>query len=300
MLGVLIIASGVGQAFEGSWPTLTIGYVVMRVGLVASWLLTARNAPAVRATALTYGIGILIAQIYWIAIINWTGTARTWAMLMGFAIELFVIPPLAEKKNDVIHWHSEHISERYGLFTIIVLGETILSAVLALEAAEGTPSFKTMLLVAGGGLLCAFAFWWLYFGRPNLRAPEATRRVFLWGYTHLVVWASIAAFGAGLAVIAEAIEGHGEASVAIASTVLPGALVLAGLGLVNLFGDGSERTGFARAMLSGAIFMALLGAVVPMEWTAVAVAVVLAFEVAWLVIRFGPPGLERYSTSAAR
>lgn len=291
MLGVLILAAGVDQAFAGDWPQVTIGYIVMRVGLVASWLLTARNVPEVRATALTYAVGIFIAQGYWIAIINWTGSGRVWAMLVGFVFELAVIPPLAEKKNDVVHWHPEHISERYGLFTIIVLGESILSAVLALEAADAAGGFKNLLLIAGGGLLCAVSFWWLYFGRPNRHAPSATAAVFLWGYTHLLVWAAIAGFGAGLAVLAEASSGHAQPQIAIATATFTCAAVLASLALVNLFGDADGRSQFARAMLLGAVAVVVIGLVVSVAWTAPAIALVTGGLVAWLVTRVERPGV---------
>ena len=36
------------------------------------------------------------------------------------------VPVLAERAGPMTSWHPEHIAERYGLFTLIVLGEAIL------------------------------------------------------------------------------------------------------------------------------------------------------------------------------
>ncbi|MEW2445862.1 low temperature requirement protein A [Micromonospora marina] len=47
-----------------------------------------------------------------------------------------------------------HIAEQYGLFTIIVLGETIAAASVALQSAvDGTDQFDQLLPIAAGGLL---------------------------------------------------------------------------------------------------------------------------------------------------
>lgn len=37
--------------------------------------------------------------------------------------------------TSAMPWHAEHISERYGLFMIIVLGESVLAASLAIQRA---------------------------------------------------------------------------------------------------------------------------------------------------------------------
>ncbi|CAM5564710.1 Low temperature requirement protein LtrA OS=Streptomyces glaucescens OX=1907 GN=SGLAU_14575 PE=4 SV=1 [Streptomyces glaucescens] len=80
--------------------------------------------------------------------------------------------------------------------------------------------------LAGGGLLIAFAMWWLYFTSPahTLLATthQAHRRRFLWAYGHFPVFASAAAEGAGLAAYAEHLSdrtGTSSAGAAMAVTV---------------------------------------------------------------------------------
>jgi low temperature requirement protein LtrA len=57
--------------------------------------------------------------------------------------------------------------------------------------------------VAAGGLLILFSIWWLYFDRPAEHLLTTTRAAFVWGYGHLLDFASIAAVGAGLSLAIE-------------------------------------------------------------------------------------------------
>ena len=67
MVGVLILAAGVPKIAQGDFATVTIGYAVMRIGLLAMWLRAAREHPEGRRTALRYALGIGGLQILWLA-----------------------------------------------------------------------------------------------------------------------------------------------------------------------------------------------------------------------------------------
>jgi low temperature requirement protein LtrA len=81
-----------------------------------------------------------------------------------------------------------------------------------------------------------FALWWSYFDRPAAEGLRASpRAAFGWGYWHLLVFASLAAVGAGLQVVAETVDQHGRLSDQAAAMTLavPVALFLAVLGLLH-------------------------------------------------------------------
>ncbi|MEE1807777.1 low temperature requirement protein A [Streptomyces sp. BE133] len=60
-----------------------------------------------------------------------------------------------------------HMAERYGLFTLIVLGKSVASATAAVRTAfDAHRGTGPLCAVAAGGLLTVFAMWWLYFARP--------------------------------------------------------------------------------------------------------------------------------------
>ncbi len=68
MAGVLVLAAGVPAAADHSdYGIVTLGYVIMRIGLVVQWLRAGREDPAGRRTALRYAAGITIAQLGWVA-----------------------------------------------------------------------------------------------------------------------------------------------------------------------------------------------------------------------------------------
>src|SRR6185295_8427658 len=100
---------------------------------------------------------------------------------------------------------------------------------------SGAPTGR-LLSVAGGGLLIIFSMWWLYFGEPAHERLRGRREAFVWGYGHLVIFASAAAVGAGLAVVADHAAGRAHIGRAAAGTavLVPVSLYLLALWLVHL------------------------------------------------------------------
>ena len=72
MAGVLVLAAGVPAAADHSdYRAITLGYVIMRIALVAQWLRAGVEDPASRRTALRYAAGISIAQAGWLLRLLW-------------------------------------------------------------------------------------------------------------------------------------------------------------------------------------------------------------------------------------
>src|ERR1700754_176355 len=133
MGGVLILAAGVPSAFgAGDYRAVTLGYLVMRVGLVAQWLRAAREDPAGRGTTIRYAAGISAVEVLWLLrqllaeLGVLTGAAPVLVFVALAGAEL-AVPAWAERNNWRTSWHPHHIAERYALFTIILLGESVLA-----------------------------------------------------------------------------------------------------------------------------------------------------------------------------
>jgi low temperature requirement protein LtrA len=223
--GALILAAGVPRAFEeGDFGIVTLGYAVMRVALAAQWVRAGlgEDGPG-RRTAFRYAGGITALMLGWTALLWAPDGIRVPLFLVLVLLELAV--PLWAERGHRTSWHAGHIAERYGLFTIIVLGETILSATTAIQTAlaEGEAS-AAVLLVAVAGAVIVFALWWLYFARSAHHFLTSNRVSFVWGYGHFVIFAAAAAVGAGLAVKVDYHTHHsaltaGRASAAVAIPV---------------------------------------------------------------------------------
>jgi low temperature requirement protein LtrA len=210
MAGVLILAAGVPAAVDhADYLVVTLGYLVMRIGLVAQWLRAGIEDPAGRRTALRYAAGITTVQMGWLLrlVLAEMGALPPSALLPIFAglVAMELAVPLWAERTRATSWHPHHIAERYGLFTIILLGESVLAVSRGVERAlEPAKSSGSLVIVAGSGLIVLFALWWLYFLAPTGEGLSDRRhRSYLWGYGHYGVFAALAALGAGLEVAVE-------------------------------------------------------------------------------------------------
>src|SRR4029453_10365871 len=159
-----------------------------------------------------------------------------WAI--GLLVELLG-PILAVRTldNPRISFHPRHIPERYGLFTLIVLGETVLAVAAGTAGTDWAPAG---VLIAVAGFVAAACIWWLYFDHVGSSGIElGPRPAFYWGYGHFAVYASIAAFGVGVQLAIE--------------TAAPEYALAAGASLAGDYGLG------ARAVLAGGVGVFLLG-----------------------------------------
>jgi low temperature requirement protein LtrA len=227
--GVLILAAGVSRAFaEHDFGAVWLGYVVMRLAMVSQWLRAALSTTGQeRRTALWYAGGVLLCQVGWAALLFVPEAARPWVFLVMVPLEM-AVPPVAERRWSTT-WHPRHIAERYGLFTIIVLGETVLAATVAVRSAlDETDALVALAPIATGGLLIVFAAWWIYFVVPAHSRLLSNKEGFLWGYGHYLIFASGAAIGAGLEVAVEQAvhKAHISATAAAAAVTIPTALFL--------------------------------------------------------------------------
>jgi len=234
MVGVIVLALGLPAMFhsleEGAHldnRVMVAGYVIMRIALLTQWLRAAAQDPRYRNTALSYVFFVGIAQVGWVvlAILD-----LPTAPALGLGVLLFVLefagPVLSERKNTT-PWHPHHIAERYGLLTIIALGEGIVGTVTTVSALEETQGWSSeTILVAVAGIGITFGVWWIYFMMPSGELLEKhSERSFGWGYGHIFIFASIAAIGAGLHVVAYVIEG--EAVVGVLGATLSVAIPVA-------------------------------------------------------------------------
>jgi len=259
IVGVLVLAAGITTFAEGMdsgvghFGLTVTGYVVMRVGLVLQWLRAARADPARRATCHRYAAGIVVVQLGWVAFYLASHVpARVVPLFVLLVVAELLVPAWAERTGETT-WHPHHIAERYGLFFIIVLGETILSSTLAVrEAFTGESEHRLAIAsVTLGGVLIVFSLWWLYFSREAAEVLGRARRdgthaQYLFGFGHYLIYAAAAAVGAGLAARTEHVAHPGDGHldlVTSAAVTVPVAVLLLSMWAVHLrLHDPSWRT----------------------------------------------------------
>lgn len=204
--------------------------------------------------------------------------------LRGHGVVELLVPVWAERDGEThTPWHPEHIAERYGLFTIIVLGETILSSSVAFQAvADERTGDATAVLTAIGALLTVFSMWWIYFAKPAASRLVSNRGAFPWGYGHFVVFASTAAVGSGVAVLVDRVGGSAHVDAAAAAFTIPVVLYLLAVAFIHTLLYGMQRdrltamfvaialVGVATftgqpALMTGVVLSALVAALITMS-----------------------------------
>lgn len=193
--GALILAAGVPPAFaDGNFTVITYGYVVMRLAAVVHWSRAAVGDPRHRVAARRYAIGVSVVQLGWLLRLLLPAEWGIAAFVLLVLADLLV-PAVAERPG-MTPWHPQHITERYGLFTLIVLGEAVLAISMAIQTGLDAGEHDLWSLAAAGAVI-VFALWWLYFDRP-IEAPDRLPYSLIWGYGHYLVFGAVAAVGAGL------------------------------------------------------------------------------------------------------
>lgn len=273
IVGVLAIAAGVPRAFERqAYGVVTGGYVVMRIGLVACWLRAAAGDDDAgrRRTARRYALGVTICEVGWIVLAILPSTWWLWGFFVMFPAELSV--PMWAERTTPTTWHPHHIIERYSLLVLIVIGESVLSATVAIQTAIDAGHLGGPLAaVIAGAILVLFSVWWLYFDQPEL---HVMRNPFAWGYGHYFIFASLAATGAGLAAATDIVTGHAHVPVwgAGAAVAIPVAIFLAASYVVLIHPARCRR--LVRLAYPAAIVAVLAAIATP--WPVLVIGLVLA------------------------
>ncbi|KAI8843813.1 bacterial low temperature requirement A protein-domain-containing protein [Chytriomyces cf. hyalinus JEL632] len=210
MIGVLVLGNGIPNIFRKlEFTQSTYGYAIMRFFHIFFFRLRAAyQHPESRVQNLKHAGLTLLLQAGWIGRLY---LPQTDAWVIGTVAVLgvgeFLLPFLAESGTSAdAAYHPHHISERYGLFTIIVLGEVILSVSNATRFSYDGNSLNAETVKIGlGGMIIVFSLWWIYFLIPfgDLLTKHSTRG-FLWGYAHIGIHAPVASLAAGLAIIVQA------------------------------------------------------------------------------------------------
>ncbi|KQU07784.1 low temperature requirement protein A [Rhodococcus sp. Leaf7] len=237
MAGVLILASGVSDAMiDYDFTLVTIGYVVMRLAMVSQWIRAGLRNSEFRATAVRYAVGITVVQVLWVARLALPDSVAVLGFVALVAAEL-AVPVLAERAGRT-PLHGEHIAERYGLFTLILLGESLLASATAIVGGINEHDHTVELVgLAMATLVVVAGMWWLYFSVSQEDSVGARLgRSLSFGYTHYFVFAAAGAVSAGIEVAVAHIEGDGVLSdrQSSAAITIPVAVFVLGFWMVAM------------------------------------------------------------------
>ncbi|HKP67794.1 MAG TPA: low temperature requirement protein A [Pyrinomonadaceae bacterium] len=208
MLTVIGFAIALGDAFTPRGDVaVVVCYVLMRIVLSTLYLRVAYYVPLARSFSLQYPIGLGVSSLILLASLLASGNLRYAMWGLAFAVELLT-PLLNLRAARILPIDRSHIPERFGLFTIIVLGEAVVATGMGLAGVEW--NFATV-ATACLGFAMAASIWWINFDFVEERAliSGSLGRRFSYLYGHFFIVASIVATGIGVEhAIKEATEAH--------------------------------------------------------------------------------------------
>jgi low temperature requirement protein LtrA len=175
-------------------------YSIMRLVLVAQYLRVRRIRRA-RALTTRYAASCGVAAALWLISALLPTPLRFWLWALALAID--VMTPLVTTKHMVdVPPDAAHLPERYGLFTIILMGESMVAVMSGMEHQEYwsvRAAFSAMLAM---GLIVVI--WWCYYdvvdaaGEHMVRSWREAVYFQIWSYAHLPLYLGIAVTGVGL------------------------------------------------------------------------------------------------------
>ena len=233
ILAVVFIAYGASNAFGARAWAFALGVAAFKAFLMLGYLREI-GRPGLSRLCTIYGSVYAVQAALWAGSI-WADPSLRLA-LWALALTLDIVTPfLVAREPHRAPPHPEHLPERFGLFTIILLGETAAAAVHALG--HGAELHGDTLAVAILGACLGFLYWVGYFRRARGNAERhvsdaaAGRNLRLWAYGHIPLYLGIAGLGAGTVYLAHHTQPDGAAPWVFS---VGAALSMTGVTLVSL------------------------------------------------------------------
>jgi low temperature requirement protein LtrA len=279
MLAIAALAVQIPDVAAGRHDAgFVVAYVTLRSLLIALYLRAWSHAAAARLLIARYAGGYSLSVALWLGSLLVDEPVRYVLWGIGLAVE-YAMPVLAQRIHARIPVDPGHVPERFALFTIIVLGESVVAVALGTADNEWRGVSAT---AAALGFVSVACLWWVYFDR-GMAGGLSSRTGSMQIYTriHIPLLGALTAVGAGVhMLIEEAPAGTAQAGAAWA---LDGgaALYLLCLTIAQHVTDRGADARAARALtgLALVVLAALVGALTPVAFVACSAAALVALVV---------------------
>jgi low temperature requirement protein LtrA len=196
-----LAASATGALGEEAVP-FAASYVALRVLLFLLYLRAYRHVPEARPNVAVYLAATGAGALLWTVSLVVPGPTRYVLWALGLIVDVGG-PLVASRYTRDVPLHIEHLPERFGLFVILVLGESVAAVATGLHETQWN---GYSLLVAALGFTVAAALWWSHF---DLGGAAAKQWLIIQGdrasavhdsyiFAHLPITLGVAAAGVGI------------------------------------------------------------------------------------------------------
>jgi low temperature requirement protein LtrA len=201
MVAIAALAIQIPEVAHGDSAEFVVPYVVLRSLVVGLYVRSYRHVPQARPLIVRYAAGYSFGITLWLASLAFTGPGRYVVWAVAIACEYSVPGAAGRRAYEAAPVDLRHVPERLALFTLIVLGETLVVVALGTSEAEWELAAAAVAVL---GFVCAGAVWWIYFGTGEERTMKpSVNAVFAFTHVHIPLLAALTALSAGVSLVIE-------------------------------------------------------------------------------------------------
>lgn len=200
MLSVVCLAVSATDALGERSIEFALSYAAIRIILVIEYLRAGHYNREAKPLVNRFALGFSISILLWLVSLFVPAPYRFFIWVLAIVID-YLTPITAGQLHAKFPPHIHHLPERFGLFTIIVLGEIIVDIVIALNKTG-----LTLYSVASAffGIVIGFIIWGLYFDGVHaaesrvLNNSNEVNKYQVWLYSHLPLTMGITSTAVGI------------------------------------------------------------------------------------------------------
>ncbi|MGR6899453.1 low temperature requirement protein A [Rummeliibacillus sp. BSL5] len=196
MFFALIMIASLSVDFDSYYRSFLVGYIGLRALVAIQYLVVQRTEVGTRKKA-----ALFFGKYFWVGIIvslcslffdSWI---RYLILYTGIFLDI-LIPIIGRKRLMMVPTNTAHLFERFGLFTIILFGETLVSTLAVIQPKQGDWNSILFTLVS---FVLIISMWWQYFDNLEKKVNKSIKtagQTIIYG--HLFILMSLSMIAASI------------------------------------------------------------------------------------------------------
>ncbi|WP_296185681.1 low temperature requirement protein A [Pseudomonas sp. UBA1879] len=159
MLLLIVLSARIGEELEVYYLLVIACYVGIRAIISILYISTINTVDGRSEYASRLGFALLVSSAISLSSVIFDPPMRYIVAYIGIILDI-LLPVFPWSKLKPLPAHTDHLVERLGLLTLILLGESVISLAGGLSDIQWNP-FNVMAAITGFVMTCSI--WWIYF-----------------------------------------------------------------------------------------------------------------------------------------
>lgn len=189
MIFVILMTASLSVNFDAYYLPFLVGYLGIRLVVAIQYMQAAKKESGERKMVATFlGYGFFIGAVISLGSTFFDSWVRYFILYLGIAIDM-LIPLIGRKHIKKVAINTPHLVERFGLLTIILFGEFIVSIIAVVDV--GDQLYKSLFILVLS-FIVVLSMWWQYFDNLDKKIDQGSRtsgQIIVYG--HLFIYMSM-------------------------------------------------------------------------------------------------------------